>query len=105
MTIKQSPPCHLVRESGFEPLKDKPADLQSAAFGHLAIPPYGAQSETRTRTSRRTPVPETGASTISAIRALWWDLLDSDQRRAELQSAALPTELRSHVCPRPDLNR
>ena len=40
MTIKQSPPCFMVRESGFEPLKDKPADLQSAAFVHLAIPPY-----------------------------------------------------------------
>ncbi len=38
--------CSLVRERGFEPRKDKPADLQSAAFGRLAIPPYGAQSET-----------------------------------------------------------
>ena len=55
----------LVGESGFEPLKDKPPDLQSGAFDQLGYSPiYGAQSETRTRTSRRTPVPETGAYTI-----------------------------------------
>ena len=55
----------LVGESGFEPLKDKPPDLQSGTFDQLGYSPiYGAQSETRTRTSRRTPVPETGAYTI-----------------------------------------
>ena len=31
---------HLVEESGFEPLKAKPADLQSVPFGHLGTPPY-----------------------------------------------------------------
>ena len=30
----------LVEESGFEPLKAKPADLQSVPFGHLGTPPY-----------------------------------------------------------------
>ena len=31
-----------------------------------------------------------------AFSRIWWDLLGSDQRRADLQPAALPTELRSH---------
>ena len=30
----------VVEESGFEPLKAKPADLQSVPFGHLGTPPY-----------------------------------------------------------------
>ena len=29
----------VVEESGFEPLKAKPADLQSVPFGHLGTPP------------------------------------------------------------------
>jgi hypothetical protein len=32
-------PIKMVEGVGFEPTKAKPADLQSAAFGHFAIPP------------------------------------------------------------------
>ena len=32
-------PFTLVEESGFEPLKAVPADLQSAPFGRLGTPP------------------------------------------------------------------
>ena len=32
-----------------------------------------------------------------AFSLLWWDLLESNQRRADLQPTALPTELRSPV--------
>ena len=44
-----------------------PADLQSAAFDHSATCPY------------------------------WWDLTELNRGRADLQSAALPTELKSHM--------
>ena len=33
-------PLLLVGESGFEPLKAVPTDLQSAPFGHSGTPPY-----------------------------------------------------------------
>ena len=39
----------LVGESGFEPLKSKTTDLQSAPFGHSGTLPYGAGDGTRTR--------------------------------------------------------
>ena len=40
-----------VGESGFEPLKAVPADLQSVPFGHSGIPPYCiAKADDRTRT-------------------------------------------------------
>ena len=40
---------YLVGESGFEPLKSKTTDLQSAPFGRSGTLPYGAGDGTRTR--------------------------------------------------------
>ena len=43
-----STPRHLVGGIGFEPMKAKPADLQSAPFNHSGIRPHGASNRTRT---------------------------------------------------------
>lgn len=48
--------------------RPKPADLQSAPFDHSGILPY----------------------------AVWWGLQESNLRRTDLRSVALPTELRPH---------
>ena len=53
----------MVEERGFEPLKAKPADLQSAPFDHSGTPP------------------------------LWSRRSDLNGRPADYKSAALPTEL------------
>ena len=41
-------PASLVGGIGFEPMKAKPADLQSAPFNHSGIRPHGAGNRTRT---------------------------------------------------------
>ena len=41
-------PAILVGGIGFEPMKAKPADLQSAPFNHSGIRPHGAGNRTRT---------------------------------------------------------
>ena len=43
-----STPRYLVGGIGFEPMKAKPADLQSAPFNHSGIRPYGAGNRTWT---------------------------------------------------------
>ena len=59
----------MVEERGFEPLKAKPADLQSAPFDHSGTPPQ------------------------------WSRRSDLNGRPADYKSAALPTELRQHFTP------
>ncbi len=56
----------MVEERGFEPLKAKPADLQSAPFDHSGTPPQ------------------------------WSRRSDLNGRPADYKSAALPTELHRH---------
>ena len=65
----------LVGESGFEPLKSKTTDLQSAPFGHSGTLP-------KIRTVYNRPW------------SWWWD---SNPRPADYKSAALPIELHQHI--------
>ena len=58
----------LVGEDGFEPSKAQLTDLQSAPFDQAL-----------------------------AFSLIWWTLQESNLGRADLQSAALPTELRVHL--------
>ncbi len=61
----------MVEEGGFEPPKLQATDLQSAPFGHSGTLPYN-------------------------IKLKWSWGWDSNPRRADYKSAALPTELRQH---------
>ncbi len=55
----------------------KRTDLQSAAFGHFANPPYSCYAR-------------------SGNRQTWWLGTESNRRHEDFQSSALPTELPSH---------
>ena len=46
--LPTAPPRVMVGGIGFEPMKAKPADLQSAPFNHSGIRPHGAGNRTRT---------------------------------------------------------
>jgi hypothetical protein len=87
---------------GFEPPNPKGADLQSAAFGHFATPPY-----LWCRLQDLNPQPtdyDSVALPIELSRQIkhipkeykWWLGAESNRRHKDFQSFALPTELPSH---------
>ena len=67
-SFQTAPPRVKMGESGFEPLKALPADLQSVPFGHSGILPYYFYEKNKSRYS------------------------DSNRKPADYKSAALPIE-------------
>ncbi len=66
---------YLVGESGFEPLKSKTTDLQSAPFGRSGTLPYGAGDGTRTRDLLIT---NQLLYQLSYTSEVWWELQGSN---------------------------
>ena len=86
-------------ESGFEPLKALPADLQSVPFGHSGTLPYKADNRTRTDNLLITNQLLCQLSHIGEDQ-IWlkkWGLQGSNLWPSACKADALPAELRPHI--------